>query len=175
MNIKQRWIVIYSNAASHRAIKTITRQVERAKDKTQNELFHLQAQRFSCKTDAQCSINKIRKKLKYHQISDTLFIEHKVYHSKGRPKKGEEAKCIEWQAITQVIEQKSCFILATNTNTNTNVKALSPEEVFKHYKAQSVLERGFRFLKYYLSSILYPLSSILYSLYLRYLSRIQAE
>jgi transposase len=122
-----------------------------------------------------CDWYKIRKKLKYHQINDTLFIERKVYHGKRRPKKGEEAKCIEWQAITQVIEQKSCFILATNTNTNTNtnVKALSPEEVFKHYKAQSVLERGFRFLKYYLSSILYPLFFVS-SLFIKNPSRIDA-
>lgn len=63
MNIKQRWIAIYSNATNHRAAKTITWQVERAKDKTQKELFHLQAQRFFCKKDAQRSINKIRKKL----------------------------------------------------------------------------------------------------------------
>lgn len=49
MDIKQRWIVIYSSAANHRATKTITRQVERAKEKIQKELFHLQAQRFACK------------------------------------------------------------------------------------------------------------------------------
>lgn len=48
MDIKQRWIVIYSTAANHRATKTITRQVERAKDKTKKELFHIQAQRFAC-------------------------------------------------------------------------------------------------------------------------------
>ena len=49
MDIKQRWIVIYSSAANHRATKTITRQAERAKEKIQKELFHLQAQRFACK------------------------------------------------------------------------------------------------------------------------------
>ena len=49
MDIKQRWIVIYSSAANHRATKTITRKAERAKEKIQKELFHLQAQRFACK------------------------------------------------------------------------------------------------------------------------------
>ena len=153
MDIKQRWIVIYSNAANHRATKTITRQVKRAKDNTEKELFHLQAQRFSCKTDAQRSVDKINKKQKYHQVSDTQYIEHKVYHGKGRPKKGAEVKCIEWQiitkieenktAITQAVEQKSCFILASNTDE----KELSPEDILKYYKAQSAVERGFRFLK----------------------------
>lgn len=153
MDIKQRWIVFYSKAANHRAEKTITRQVERAKDKAKKELFHLQAQRFACKTDAERSVNKISKKLKYHQINDIQYIEHKVYHSKGRPKKGAEVKGVEWQiiaeieenktAITQAVEQKSCFILATNTNEN----ELSSIEILTHYKAQSAVERGFRFLK----------------------------
>lgn len=153
MDIKQRWIVFYSKAANHRAEKTITRQVERAKDKGKKELFHLQAQRFACKTDAERSVNKISKKLKYHQMSDPQYIEHKVYHSKGRPKKGAEVKHIEWQVcgkieenkavITQAVEQKSCFILATNTDES----ELSSIEVLTHYKAQSAVERGFRFLK----------------------------
>jgi len=153
MDIKQRWIVFYSKAANHRATKTITRQVERAKDKGNKELFHLQAQRFSCKTDAERSVNKIGKKLKYHQICGIQYFEHKVYHGKGRPKKGAEVKHIEWQviaeieekkaAITQAVEQKSCFILATNANEN----ELSSIEILTHYKAQSTVERGFRFLK----------------------------
>ena len=49
MDIKQRWIVVYSSAANHRATKMITRQAESAKEKIQKELFHLQAQRFACK------------------------------------------------------------------------------------------------------------------------------
>lgn len=153
MDIKQRWIVFYSKAANHRAKKTITRQVERAKDKGKKEFFHLQAQRFSCKRDAERNVNKIAKTLKYHQVSGTQYMEHKVYHGKGRPKKGAEVKCIEWQvvaeieenetAIIQAVEQKSCFILATNTHEN----ELSSIEVLTHYKAQSAVERGFRFLK----------------------------
>lgn len=153
MGIKQRWIVIYSSAANHRATKTITRQVERAKDKIKKELFHLQAQRFACKTDAQRAADKVSKRLKYHQINDTQHIEHKVFEGKGRPKKGAEVKHIEWQikieiadnvsAIKQAVEQKSCFILATNIDE----EALSPEDILKHYKAQSAVERGFRFLK----------------------------
>ena len=76
-----------------------------------------------------------------------------MYEGKGRPKKGAKVKCIEWQvlaeieenqtAIAQAVEQKSCFILATNIDD----KALSPIEILAHYKAQSAVERGFRFLK----------------------------
>lgn len=47
------------------------------------------------------------------------------------------------QAISQYIEQKSCFVLASNADE----KDLSNEAIFEHYKAQSHVERGFRFLK----------------------------
>jgi len=153
MGIKQRWMVIYSNAANHRAKKSIIRQVERAKITIKKDLFHLQAQRFACKTDAQRAINKLTKNMKYHQLSEQKFVEHKVYEGKGRPKKDAPVKGIEWQisaelienevAIKQVVEQKSCFVLATNIDK----EELSPEGLLKHYKAQSEVEKGFRFLK----------------------------
>jgi hypothetical protein len=108
-------------------------------------LFHLQALRFACRADAERSImHKISKKLKYHQICGTQYIEHKVYDGKGRPKKGAKVKRLEWQvvvdigesraAITQAVEQKSCFILVINTNEN----ELSSREVLTHYKAQFI-------------------------------------
>ena len=153
MDIKQRWIIVYSAAAHSRAIKTVTKQVERAKVKLEKELFHLQAQRFSCKNDGERALNKIIKKAKYHQLNESDYIKHKVYEGKGRPSKGTQEKCIEWQinssikeksvAIQQVIEQKSCFVLATNIDEN----QLSPQDILKHYKAQSSVEQGFRFLK----------------------------
>ncbi|RJY01617.1 IS1634 family transposase, partial [Parashewanella spongiae] len=153
MEIKQRWVVIYSNAANYRAKKSIVRQVERAKLRIDKELFHLQAQRFACQTDAQRALDKITKKMKYHQLAGKNVIEHKIYEGKGRPKKDAPVKRIEWQITAEIaenedkindaVEQKSCFVLATNIDKET----LSPEELLKHYKAQSEVEKGFRFLK----------------------------
>lgn len=153
MGIKQRWMVVYSNAANNRAKKSIIRQVERARVSVKKDLFHLQAQRFACQTDAQRALDKLTKKMKYHQIAEQRLVEHKVYEGKGRPKKGAPVKCIEWQitvelieneaVIKEVVEQKSCFVLATNIDKG----VLPPEALLKHYKAQSEVEKGFRFLK----------------------------
>jgi transposase len=153
MDIKQRWIVVHSKAANERAEKTVIRQVARASKKLGKELFHLQAQRFACEHDAKRALAKLAKAAKYHHVNKVTCIEHKVYGGKGRPKKGAEVKTMEWQitaeidddvaAIKYVTEQKSCFVLATNTDE----KTFSPEMVLKHYKAQSVVENGFRFLK----------------------------
>ena len=153
MDIKQRWIVVNSKAAGERATKTIERQTDRAREKLETELFHLQAQRFACKEDALKALVALSKRQKYHQLTGLDCIAHKVYEGKGRPKKDAPVKQIVWQtraiveqkneAIQDAIEQKSCFILATNADE----KALTPEEVLHHYKAQSAVERGFRFLK----------------------------
>ena len=153
MDIKQRWIVVNSKAAGERATKTMGRQTDRAKDKLDKDLFHLQAQRFMCKEDALKALAALSKRQKYHQLTTLDCIAHKVYEGKGRPKKDAPVKQVVWQtsaeieqkdeAIQHAIEQKSCFILATNADK----KALTPEEILHHYKAQSAVERGFRFLK----------------------------
>ncbi len=153
MDIKQRWIVVNSKAAGERATKTMGRQTDRAKEKLDKDLFHLQAQRFICKEDALKTLAALSKRQKYHQLTKLDCIAHKVYEGKGRPKKDAPVKQIVWQtsakveqkdeAIQHAIEQKSCFILATNADK----KALTPEETLHHYKAQSAVERGFRFLK----------------------------
>ena len=116
-------------------------------------MFHLQAQRFTCKEDARKALTALNKRQKYHQLTELNCIAHKLYEGKGRPKKDTPVKQIIWQtnavverdddAIQHAIEQKSCFILATNADE----QALSPEEILHHYKAQSAVERGFRFLK----------------------------
>lgn len=55
-------MVIYSKAANSRAQKSIIRQVERAHTGIKKDLFHLQAQRFACQTDAQRALDKLAKK-----------------------------------------------------------------------------------------------------------------
>ncbi|WP_138596845.1 IS1634 family transposase, partial [Pseudoalteromonas sp. S1612] len=129
------------------------RQFDRSHTVFNKALFHLLGQLFSCEPDAQRALDKLAKKMKHHQIATQQFIKHKVYEGKGRPKKDAPVKNIEWQitaeieenetAIKQIVEQKSCFVLATNIDK----KALSPEDLLKHYKAQSEVEKGFRFLK----------------------------
>jgi transposase len=153
MEIKQRWIIVHSKAARGRAEKSIAKQVERAKIQLDKSLYHLQAQRFVCEEDARRALELINKKLKYHCVTDITLTEHKVYEGKGRPKKNAEVKRLEWQingayedvldAVEYAVDQKSCFVLATNTDEAT----LSAEAVLRHYKAQSTVEHGFRFLK----------------------------
>jgi transposase len=147
-------VVVNSKAAGERATKTMGRQTDRAKEKLDKDLFHLQAQRFICKEDALKALAALSKRQKYHQLTTLDCIAHKVYEGKSSPKKDAPAKQIVWQmsakveqkneTIQHALEQKSYFILATNADK----KTLTPEETMHHYKLQSAVERGFRVLKY---------------------------
>ena len=48
----QRWLVVYSQAAHERDQKSVKRQVTKELSTLEKDLFHLQAQRFACETDA---------------------------------------------------------------------------------------------------------------------------
>ncbi len=153
MGIKQRWLVTYSKAAHERAEKSLVGLVAKERAALDKALFHLQAQRFACETDAHQALNSLDKKQKYHQLRVSDCISHRQYEGKGRPKKNAPVQSIQWQLIGKVeedkaakqkyLEQKSCFVLASNATE----AELSNESLFQRYKAQSQVERGFRFLK----------------------------
>ncbi|MFT4732356.1 MAG: phosphopantetheinyl transferase (holo-ACP synthase) [Gammaproteobacteria bacterium] len=125
MDIKQRWIVVNLKAAGERVTKTIGRQTDRAKEKLDKDLFFLQAQRFICKEDVLKALGALSKRQKYHQLTTLDCIAHRYMKEKVALKKG-PVKQIVWQtsakveqkyeAIHHAIEQKSCFILATNAD-----------------------------------------------------------
>ena len=103
--------------------------------------------------DAKIAINELDKKQKFHRIVKPVCTAYPQYEGKGRPKPNAPIKSFEWQVIgdieinqaviNEAIEQKSCFVLGTNADKS----ALSSEEILSRYKAQSCVERGFRFLK----------------------------
>jgi len=153
MDIKQRWLVVHSKAARERAQKTVSRQVKKSQILLEKALFHLQAQRFACEADTKKALDKLVKKQKFHTIVKPVYQSRAVYKGKGRPKVNVAADSFEWQvtaefelkqeSVDAVVEQKSCFVLGTNAKK----LSLSNEEILTRYKAQSCVERGFRFLK----------------------------
>jgi len=153
MDIKQRWLVVHSKAARERAQKTISRQVKKSENLLEKALFHLQAQRFACEADTKKALETLAKKQKFHTIVKPAYHSRAVHKGKGRPKANTTTDLTEWQVTAELelnqksvdtaIEQKSCFVLGTNAKKS----SLSNEEILTRYKAQSCVERGFRFLK----------------------------
>ncbi len=148
----QRWVVVYSEQARERSEKTLKKLVAKESECIKKELFHLQAERFSCEIDAKNKLKFLAKKWKYHQVSDEKIISIKRHEKRGRPAPDAPLKN-EWQIVAQasfnqsvfdqVLNQRSCFTLATNIPSSD----LSMNEILVNYKGQDKTEKGFAFLK----------------------------
>ena len=151
--VAQRWIVIHSQQAHERAKKTANKMLIRQEKQLVKDLFHLQAQRFACETDAQMALNKIAKNYAFLEIKDVKISSIESYDKRGRPVAGavkelagykiEASYNINQDALVQEIEQRSCYVLATNVPE----KKLSALDVINEYKGQDCAEKGFAFLK----------------------------
>ena len=153
-DVKQRWIVVFSEKAYSREMKTLEKQINREKEKLEKDLWHFSHQEFNCKDDGLKALEALTKKWKYHKVKDVTIEERKRKNSgRGRPKVGEKLDMVyrmqaeaeeDSTAIQQQMLTKGKFIIATN---ELNVEKLSDENALKAYKEQQHVERGFRFLK----------------------------
>lgn len=152
--IKQRWLVIESEARRQSAIKKIDQQVEKQLENAKVSLRKLSKQEFACIADAEIAIKMLSDSWKYHEIKEIKWQEKASPKATNKTEKDQETKPIVYQ-ITGEIETKEAvievekvkagrFILATNILDKNSV---SNEEILTEYKAQQSNERGFRFIK----------------------------
>ena len=149
----QRWLVVSSQDAWQRAEHTLAKAQAKESAQVQQQLFHLQAQRFPSESEARAALDAIAQRWRYHQLAQVSLTPHRQYARKGRPTKQTPCKAIQWQlhasvrpdlaTITRQQQRKACFVLGTAIP----VTALTDAEVVAAYKGQSAVERGFRFLK----------------------------
>jgi len=152
--IKQRWIVIFSQAAYDRECKTLSKNFQKGAEKESKIFEKLATEVFSCPKDAEKHLEKLVKVLKYTDLAEAKIIEVKKHATVGRPKKDVQPSTIGYQIVGrihrslekhQALERtKGFFILATNDIDSSSFPA---NEVLKTYKSQQSVERGFRFLK----------------------------
>lgn len=152
-DVKQRWILIHSEHAASRELKTLKKRIDKEKETYTKVLWHLSNQTFTCDHDAFLAANKAVKALKYHQVTwVTSAIEKHV--KLGRPKAGDVPQvvgyCIQGtlnedqERITVAKRHKGRFILASNELD----QAILPDATFlAEYKEQIKTEQGFRFIK----------------------------
>ena len=151
--IAQRWLIIYSDGACRRASQTLSKAQAKEQARLNKAVFHLQAQRFACREEAQEALQTLASTINYHRLASQVLLAHKRYAGKGRPGARRAVKAIEWQIsatfnadderLEGLRQQKACFVIATNVPAG----ELSDAEVFQAYKNQSTVEHGFRFLK----------------------------
>ena len=153
-DIKQRWIVVFSEAAYKRECCTLLKNFTKGSEKELKEFEKLSKQVFSCATDAKKTIEKQISKFKYLSVKDISTIEVKKRETAGRPKHGSKPIIVGYRiqgtafsklATKEALEKKKgFFVLATNDLDSTYFQM---KDVLDTYKSQQSVERGFRFLK----------------------------
>jgi len=151
-SVKQRWLVVLSEKAREREIKTLKKKITREKEEYTKTSRALCSQEFQCEKDALSAVDRFEKALKYHQCK-RIVSEHKKKSGKGRPSKQNPSSTVyrvqvileeDSEAIEEEKATKRKFIIATNDLDRTR---LSSQDLLGHYKEQQCVERGFRFLK----------------------------
>ena len=152
--IEQRWLIIRSEYAYQREIKTFEKNLGKEKERNEIDLKHLRNEVFACEADAEKAARKFAKKLR-HQILEYTISSRNRYSGKGRPAKDAKPDAVEWyiggtlsddeKTIEQTKKRKGMFVVSTN---ELDTSVLSDEQLLEAYKDQGVsVERGFRFLK----------------------------
>jgi transposase len=151
--VKQRWLLVYSEQAYTREEKTLKRQVAKENEEKTRELNRWLRTDFDCENDAKEAVLRWSRKLKYHCLGEIEIMAKKVHQGKGRPKEGTpvtyryRVKTLlkeDQTKIDSILRTKGRFIIATNELDET---LLTSKELLQNYKGQQSVERGFRFLK----------------------------
>jgi transposase len=152
--IRQRWLLVYSEAAAEREERGWERKQAKEREMAGIQWRKLMQETFRCQADAEQALALFNQKLRYHQVQATLEPNSR-YPRRGRPGPDDVRQVTGYQLRGELqlnlaaLDKARCsfgkFILATN---ELDPASLSPQEILSHYKEQGVsVERGFRFLK----------------------------
>jgi len=151
--IKQRWLVVHSEARAQQEQTQLERKIEREQEKLGKQIKKLSRQRFNCEADADQALVKANRGWQFHRLTGNSKA-HTRYAQAGRPTEDSET-ITDWQLevdlerdeekIRMRTEALGKYILATNL---LDPQELPAEELLTVYKDQNrSVERGFRFLK----------------------------
>jgi transposase len=120
--IKQRWLVVYTQAAHGRAEQTVNNQHLKQSQAEYKAFSALTKRSFACVADAEAALAHLQKTLKVVALHDPRSVEVNGFNGKGRPGKGRKPDAVSYRIDAGVasvletrqrkIQQKSCFILS---------------------------------------------------------------
>lgn len=152
--VRQRWVVVYSEAAYKREKATLEKQVSREHAHAQKALWHWSGKEFGEVSQAQALLEALEGSWKYPRAK-AQFLPVPPYGGRGRPGPDQQPVRVgvrvvgeveeDARAIERALRTKGKCVLATN---ELEQERLSGETILEAYKGQGVsVERGFRFLK----------------------------
>lgn len=152
--VKQRWVVVESQARQQADLKKLDKTVAQATRHWQGQLRQLCAQAFACEADAVAAIEQFKQRLSWHQLQEVSVKPQLHYERPGKPKQGtlpsrityHPSATLQLDATVVALHQRRAgrFILATNV---LEVEQLSDQRALEEYKGQQSNERSFQFLK----------------------------
>jgi transposase len=162
--VEQRWVLIHSEPRRAQVQRSVDQQLRRQSDQEMKALKRLCGVTFACEADARQALATFAQDLQATVLGASTVRATPRYGRRGRPRQGvqpeqmvyhiEGALASSLAARQALIDQHSCFILATN---ELDATQLPPQQLLAGYKGQTQVERGFRFLKNpeFLASALY--------------------
>jgi len=150
--IKQKWLVVRSEQAKKREIKTLENRIEKSMMTSNKAFKKLCNLTFSCRADALKSLDVWVAKQTFAELASSNIEEITKHSGRGRPAKGAEGtKLYQIKGALQCSADKKqaaetnlgVFILATNDVSG----QLDMQSMLDNYKSQQKVEGGFRFLK----------------------------
>ena len=150
--IEQKWVVVHSTEMHKRKDVTFERKIQKKVVESQKDLKELKKIKFACEEDARAALERWKKENPYCLLEtmEISTISSRKNGERGRPKKDEDlivhyvrdATAVRNEEITlNEKEYQGRFIIASN---DLNLNA---EKMLEHYKNQSQVEKGFRFIK----------------------------
>jgi transposase len=152
--VAQRWLVVFSQAACERELKTLGKAQVREKEAAEKQWRKVCQPVFNCQEDAEAACKQFNQRWKYHRATEQVTPITQYAHS-GRPAAGAQPEVVGY-TLTGAVELYAAgmeeakrslgkFIIATN---ELDAQNLSAAAMLENYTAQGVsVERGFRFLK----------------------------
>jgi transposase len=152
--IEQRWLIIHSQAAQARVRKSVGKQVLKATEQEHKAFAKLCRRAFACEQDARAALETFQNELKVLTVHDAQITQTPYYGKRGRPSQDSTPDRVSYHPQGSLaaplhhyqaqLARASLFILASN---ELDTELLSDDDILSSYKAQSKVERGFRFLK----------------------------
>jgi transposase len=154
----ERWIVVRTREGEERARTTLQRQAQREQETWEKRLWHLGHQTFACAPDAAAALAKTCQRLPPWLAVQSRVSSRPTSPTRGRPRKDAAASGrLVWQiqatrtrdpaALEREALRRAAYIVGTNLSDVEGTEAWPDEAVIALYREQSVVERGFAFLK----------------------------
>lgn len=140
--IKQKWIIIESEARKKSDLKQLSTKIIKEREKANSLVNSLSQKKYENRTEIKAVFRCEQKKLKYHNLVLKDF--EKTLDNQTNKTVYKASIILEKKSEKIEEEEKKAgrFILATNV-----LKNLSPSDILTAYKGQQSCEGGFRFLK----------------------------